>query len=227
MFCFLQAHEFGHPDFDNYNSTGMFGYSLQGWLTYGKTKLSNLYFTYELHRRMRLAGIEDVDVNAVHPVSLFLAFFGNIFWQFFCNFWQFLAMVCMGNWTDGVFCAQGIVDTELPRSLSLNFYPLLRSTGGLITPAQGARGQIDACIGDEWEGISGKYVAEQSGPGGSEVGPGGKKGVFKVTESSKYSYDQEAAARLWKVSKALTGASWEALGEGKVEKESMAVSSWM
>ena len=218
MFC-EQAHEFGHPDFDNHNSTGMFGYSLQGWLTYGKTKLSNLYFTYELHRRMRLAGIDDVDVNAVHPVSLFLAIFGN--------FWQFLAMVCMGNWNDGVFCAQGIVDTELPRSLSLNFYPLLRSTGGLITPAQGARGQIDACIGDEWEGISGKYVAEQSGPGGSEVGPGGKKGVFKITESSKYSYDQEAAARLWKVSKALTGASWEALGEGKVEKESMAVSSWM
>ena len=218
VFC-EQAHEFGHPDFDNHNSTGMFGYSLQGWLTYGKTKLSNLYFTYELHRRMRLAGIDDVDVNAVHPVSLFLAIFGN--------FWQFLAMVCMGNWNDGVFCAQGIVDTELPRSLSLNFYPLLRSTGGLITPAQGARGQIDACIGDEWEGISGKYVAEQSGPGGSEVGPGGKKGVFKVTESSKYSYDAEAAARLWKVSKTLTGASWEALGEGKVEKESMAVSSWM
>ena len=225
MFC-SQAHEFGHPDFDNHNSTGMFGYSLQGWLTYGKTKLSNLYFTYELHRRMRLAGIDDVDVNAVHPVSLFLANF-CYFLANFCYFWQFLAMVCMGNSTDGVFCAQGIVDTELPRSLSLNFYPLLRSTGGLITPAQGARGQIDACIGDEWEGISGKYVAEQSGPGGSEVGPGGKKGVFKVTESSKYSYDAEAAARLWKVSKALTGASWEALGEVKVEKESMAVSSWM
>ena len=89
---------------------------------------------------MRLAGMDDVDVNAVHPVSLFLAIFGY-FWLFlviFGNFWQFLAMVCMGNCTDGVFCAQGIVDTELPRSLSLNFYPLLRSTGGLITPAQGA-----------------------------------------------------------------------------------------
>ena len=67
MFC-EQAHEFGHPDFDNHNSTGMFGYSLQGWLTYGKTKLSNLYFTYELHRRMRLVGIDDVDVNAVVDV---------------------------------------------------------------------------------------------------------------------------------------------------------------
>ena len=83
MFC-EQAHEFGHPDFDNHNSTGMFGYSLQGWLTYGKTKLSNLYFTYELHRRMRLAGIDDVDVNAVHPVSLFLV----IFWHFLVIFWQ-------------------------------------------------------------------------------------------------------------------------------------------
>ena len=67
----------------------MFGYSLQGWLTYGKTKLSNLYFTYELHRRMRLAGIDDVDVNAVHPVSLFLAFFGK-FLAFFGIFGHFL-----------------------------------------------------------------------------------------------------------------------------------------
>lgn len=182
------AHEFGHPDFDNYNSTGAFGYLGSGWLTYGKTKLANLYFTYELHRRLRNNGVLDVDVNAVHP---------------------------------------GIVDTDLPRSLALNFYPLLRRTGGLITPAQGATGQIDACVGEAWEGISGKYVAEQSGPRGSEVGPGGKKGVFKVTESSRYSYDQEAAARLWKVSKALTGAGWEALGEGKVEKASVAVSSWM
>ena len=90
MFC-EQAHEFGHPDFDNHNSTGMFGYSLQGWLTYGKTKLSNLYFTYELHRRMRLAGIDDVDVNAVHPVSLFLVIF-------LAFFGYFLAMVCMGNY---------------------------------------------------------------------------------------------------------------------------------
>ena len=175
-------------------------------------------------RAMVMSTGSDIVVD-LHAYAVMVSLF--LFLAFFWQFWQFLAMVCVGNWTDGVFCAQGIVDTELPRSLSLNFYPLLRSTGGLITPAQGARGQIDACIGDAWEGISGKYVAEQSGPGGSEVGPGGKKGVFKVTESSKYSYDQEAAARLWKVSKALTGASWEALGEGKVEKESMAVSSWM
>jgi hypothetical protein len=35
------------------------------------------------------------------------------------------------------------VDTEIPRSLSVNFYPLLKSIGGLITPEEGARGQID------------------------------------------------------------------------------------
>ena len=93
----------------------------------------------------------------------------------------------------------------------------------MITPAQGARGQIDACIGDAWEGISGKYVAEQSGPGGSEVGPGGKKGVFKVTESSKYSYDQEAAARLCAASKAEANANW-ARGEYAKCAEQLSVS---
>ena len=35
------------------------------------------------------------------------------------------------------------MDTELPRSLSVNFYPILKTIGGLITPEEGARGQID------------------------------------------------------------------------------------
>ena len=177
------AHEWGHVDFENVNSEGFFGYPASGWLTYGRTKLANLYFTYELHRRLRLApgaserGTDRVDVNAVHP---------------------------------------GIVDTELPRSLSLNFYPALKRSGGLITPEQGARGQIAAAIDDAFEGVSGKYIAEQSGPRGS--GGAGVKGAFEVSESSKYSYDAEAAARFWKVSKAMTGAAWEVLGEKKEPK---------
>ena len=89
-----------------------------GWLTYGRTKLSNLYFTYELHRRLRAlppgSGGDLVDVNAVHP---------------------------------------GVVDTELPRSLSINFYPLLKEIGGLITPEQGARGQVEVAMGDAFEGV--------------------------------------------------------------------------
>ena len=167
------AHEWGHIDFDNINSDGMFGYLASGWLTYGRTKLANIYFTYELHRRLREFGGDGdrVDVNCVHP---------------------------------------GIVDTELPRSLSLNFYPALKSMGGLITPDQGARGQIDVATGPKYEGISGKYVAEQSGPNN----PGGLKGSFEVSESSRWSYDADAAARLWKRSKVMTGATWEAIGEG-------------
>lgn len=113
------AHEWGHIDFDNINSDGAFGYLASGWLTYGRSKLANIYFTYELHRRLRDFGGDGlrVDVNCVHP---------------------------------------GIVDTELPRSLSLNFYPVLKSIGGLITPEQGARGQIDVAT------VSGAERAKES-----------------------------------------------------------------
>jgi len=167
------AHEFGHVDFENINSDGPLGYLGAGWLTYGRTKLANMYFTYELHRRLREFGGDGnrIDVNCVHP---------------------------------------GVVDTELPRSLSVNFYPILKTIGGLITPEEGARGQIDVATGPKYEGISGKYVAEQSGPSN----PGGAKGTFAVAESSSYSYDVDAAARLWKRSKAMTGAAWDAIGEG-------------
>ena len=39
------------------------------------------------------------------PVRLFLVIFGNLL-TIFGNFWQFLAMVRKGNWTDAVFCVQ-------------------------------------------------------------------------------------------------------------------------
>ena len=86
---------------------------MDGTLTRGRTKLANMYFTYELHRRLRNFGGDGlrVDVNCVHP---------------------------------------GIVDTELPRSLSLNFYPTLKQIGGLITPEEGARGQIDVATAGVW-----------------------------------------------------------------------------
>ena len=57
--------------------------------------------------------------------------------------------------------------------------------------------------------LSGKYVAEQSGPNN----PGGEKGTLKVCESSAQSYDREAAMRLWRRSKTMTKVGWEALGE--------------
>ena len=64
--------------------------------------------------------------------------------------------------------------------------------------------------GAAFEGVSGKYVAEQSGPSGRR---GARKGTFEVAESSRWSYDADAAARFWKRSKALTGAEWKTLGE--------------
>ena len=39
------AHVWGHIDFDNIQSEGPFGYPLSGWLTYGRTKLANLYLS--------------------------------------------------------------------------------------------------------------------------------------------------------------------------------------
>ena len=46
---------------------GFFGYPALGWAAYGTSKLANVLHTYELHRRLRSAGLTRVDTNAVHP----------------------------------------------------------------------------------------------------------------------------------------------------------------
>ena len=61
------AHLFGSIRFDNLQSEGFFGYPALGWSAYGQSKLCNILFTYEMHRRLRRAGIDHVDVNAIHP----------------------------------------------------------------------------------------------------------------------------------------------------------------
>eukprot|EP00227_Mantoniella_beaufortii_P016875 CAMPEP_0197591730 /NCGR_PEP_ID=MMETSP1326-20131121/13881_1 /TAXON_ID=1155430 /ORGANISM="Genus nov. species nov., Strain RCC2288" /LENGTH=360 /DNA_ID=CAMNT_0043157277 /DNA_START=156 /DNA_END=1235 /DNA_ORIENTATION=- len=166
------AHEFGFVDFENVNSEGFFGYPgagtpAAGWLTYSRSKLANMYFTYELHRRLRQMGGRgnEIDVNCVHP---------------------------------------GLVDTDIQRNLQFDFWPLLRSAGMLVSPEEGARGQVEAAVGPAFEGVSGKYFAEQS-----TKNPGKEKGTFKIAESSPQSYNQEAAARLWERSEVMTGAVWE------------------
>jgi retinol dehydrogenase-12 len=155
------AHNFGTLDFHNINSEGLFGYPFLGWATYGRTKMANVLFTYELARRLKASGNSDITVNAVHP---------------------------------------GVVDTELNRSLTLDFYPQLKRMGSLITPIQGARGQIELAMGEKYEGVSGVYVAEQSNAG--------KPGVHEEMRSNDFSYNEEAWARLWKDSVRLTGADW-------------------
>ena len=61
------AHLFGIVNFENLQSEGFFGYPALGWAAYGQSKLCNLLFAYELHRRLRRKGISSVDVNALHP----------------------------------------------------------------------------------------------------------------------------------------------------------------
>ena len=62
------AHLFGGINFSNIQSEGgFFGYPALGFAAYGQSKLANLLFAYELHRRLRRKGITSVDVNALHP----------------------------------------------------------------------------------------------------------------------------------------------------------------
>lgn len=56
-------HENGEIDFDDLQSEN----SYSKWDAYGQSKLANLLFAYELHRRLRNTGIEDVTSVACHP----------------------------------------------------------------------------------------------------------------------------------------------------------------
>jgi len=56
------AHKFGKINFDDLNSER----SYSKWAAYGQSKLANMLFTYELNRRMRLAG-KQTKVMASHP----------------------------------------------------------------------------------------------------------------------------------------------------------------
>ena len=60
----------------------------------------------------------------------------------------------------------------------------------MLRPEQGAQTSIYLATSPEVDGISGKYFVNQ-----------------KAVRSSKASYDQPAAARLWQVSEAMSGLS--------------------
>lgn len=56
-------HENGEIDFDDLQSE----HSYDKWDAYGQSKLANVLFAYELQRRLRAAGVEDVASIACHP----------------------------------------------------------------------------------------------------------------------------------------------------------------
>lgn len=60
------AHMFGQEDFVTTNLQSELSYD--PWVTYGNSKLANLYFTYELNRRLQAAGNpRNIKSIAVHP----------------------------------------------------------------------------------------------------------------------------------------------------------------
>jgi NAD(P)-dependent dehydrogenase (short-subunit alcohol dehydrogenase family) len=64
------AHQGARLDFEDLECKRRYG----GYLAYGKSKLANLLFTYELARRLEGAGIS---VNAMHPGLVASGFLGN------------------------------------------------------------------------------------------------------------------------------------------------------
>ena len=121
---------------------------------YGRSKLANLLFTYELARLLKATR---VTANALHP---------------------------------------GTVATNLGRDngwlrgwLRVRTRNLLKRTQ--MTPAQGARTLVHLASSPEVEGESGRYFVD-----------------CRPVRSSRASYDEAAAARLWRISEDLTGVRW-------------------
>src|SRR5690349_4843562 len=139
------AHSGARLDFDDlqserkYNPVGV----------YGRTKLANILFTYELARRLQGTG---VTANCLHP---------------------------------------GVVGTKL-----LADYMVVPVAGGALagtfgsSPAEGASTGIYLASAPELENVSGKYFEGR-----------------RERRSSRESYDEAAARRLWDVSERLTGLS--------------------
>jgi len=115
----------------------------------------------------------------------------------------------------------GVVDTELGRFLPLNFYPIMKRAGLIISPEEGARGQIRLCMDPTLTGVSGTYFAELSNEG--------KPGVHEKRRSNAASYNIPDARRLWEMSEKLTDSKYDftaaatpvaaARGEGWMDAE--------
>ncbi|MCO6478095.1 MAG: SDR family oxidoreductase [Phaeodactylibacter sp.] len=119
-----------------------------GLRSYAQSKLANILFTYELHRRKP---DEHLSVNCVQP---------------------------------------GLVKTDIGVKHTTWLHKLawkLRRSSG-VEPAEGARTQIYLAASEEAKGMSGLYFDD-----------------CKPKRSSRASYDEAAAARLWEVSKEMCG----------------------
>ena len=182
-----QAHRFGSMDFDDLNWERRY----TSWGAYGRSKLANLLFIYELERRLRRSvegdepglgtpeGSPDSDRSAGRPEGAKRS-------------------------TIAAAAHPGFSQTELqrrePGSLMDKLERLARPLMGLVSQdaAQGALPTLRAATDPEVEG--GDYY----GPSGF----GEQTGPPVLVESSKASHDEADAERLWTVSEELTGVTF-------------------
>jgi NAD(P)-dependent dehydrogenase (short-subunit alcohol dehydrogenase family) len=137
------AHRSAKLDFDNLQGEQGFN----GWQAYARSKLMNVLFTYELHRRLDGDGIT---VNALHPGFVRTNFGQN--------------------------------NSGVPgKAIRLAYI-------GAKSPEEGAETSVYLASSPEVAGLSGLYFTD-----------------CQPTRSSEASYDEEAAYRLWEISRELTG----------------------
>jgi NAD(P)-dependent dehydrogenase (short-subunit alcohol dehydrogenase family) len=136
------AHRYGTMDFDDLGGERTY----KAMRIYGRSKLANILFTYELARRLSGSGIT---ANCLHPGAV--------------------ATGLGKNNGSGV------------RILIAMLHPFFR------TPEAGAATSIYLASSPEVEGLSGKYFTD-----------------CKEARSSRESYDQAIARRLWELSARMT-----------------------
>lgn len=135
------AHVGSRLDFDNLQNER--GYA--SWKAYSQSKLMNLYFTYELARRLQGSNLT---ANALHP---------------------------------------GFVATNFGKSNGGIFRPIFRLFQvAAISPQEGAKTSVYLASSPQVAEVTGKYFIKE-----------------KPVSSSRISYDQEIAHRLWQVSEQL------------------------
>jgi len=138
------AHKQGRIDFEDL----AFDRNYLGIKAYGRSKLANILFTYELAERLENSG---VSVNALHP--------GHVATDIWKNDFGYLGPVL--KWIVQKFA---------------------------LSPTEGAENSIYLSSAEEVEGVTGKYFVGRS-----------------PVKSSKISYDQELAKKLWVLSSKLVG----------------------
>ncbi|GAB6878152.1 oxidoreductase [Halorubrum gandharaense] len=158
-----EAHRTGEPNFDALDDAESYG----KWSAYGRSKLANLLFAYELQRRLDAAGVEDTLSVACHP---------------------------------------GYADTDLQ-------FRGPRETGSRLGYA--AMRVANAVLGQSAESGARPLLYAATAPGlegGAYYGPGGLmslRGAPEKQSSSDASHDPEAAERLWELSEALAGVTFD------------------